>query len=163
MEPDTLCTPYTLLFNTKIYIVADKFDIPALKKLATHKYQTRRSRVLTYWNSPVFLASALLLWNNTMDDDRLLRNAIVIVAGNHIKTLLDRGEFVDLMREHGSFSLDIVKFMQGHEFETCKTEDEPQSWIRFSKKARRQHSKSPVCHRNDSCREHSRNMQSLQT
>ncbi|KAA8564609.1 hypothetical protein EYC84_011521 [Monilinia fructicola] len=43
-----------LLVNTMLYVIADKYDIPPLKMLATKKFETA---LLTDWNSPSFTAS----------------------------------------------------------------------------------------------------------
>ncbi|TAQ87236.1 hypothetical protein B7494_g4422 [Chlorociboria aeruginascens] len=93
-----------LLFNTKVYIIADKYDIPVLKTLAKAKYE--RS-IISHWNTPTFSEAAKLLWENTMDDDRLLRNVVIDAATANLDDLLDRGEFKELLVWDGQFGLDI--------------------------------------------------------
>lgn len=103
-------SPRALLFNTKVYIAADKFDIPALKKLATEKYT---ASVSDHWNSPEFCEGAHFLWNNSMAGDRTLRDVVITAGHQNFKSLLDRGEFVTLMKEHGDFGLEIAKGLKG--------------------------------------------------
>lgn len=55
------------IFNVKLYIVGDKYDIPGLQTLATRKYI---DSLAGEWDSATFCRSALLLWENTMDSDR---------------------------------------------------------------------------------------------
>lgn len=95
-----------LLFNTKMYIISDKNDIPALKELATRKYEKAVSKA---WNHTIFSEAAELLWDNTVDSDRLLRGVVVRAAVINIRDLLDRGEFVELLNSHGEIGVDILK------------------------------------------------------
>lgn len=48
-----------VLFDTKMYIAADCYDIPLLKELATTKYATAAYEL---WDTPGFLTSARLVW-----------------------------------------------------------------------------------------------------
>ncbi|KAF5872981.1 putative btb poz domain protein [Botrytis fragariae] len=104
--------PSSLLFNAKVYIIADKYMIPALKSLAHEKF-TKSLR--EHWNTPEFTASAEFLWENTPGSDMLLRRVLVATAATHIDVLLDRGEFVEFMSEHGDFAVGVMKKMKGRD------------------------------------------------
>ncbi|KAF7954431.1 hypothetical protein EAE96_005552 [Botrytis aclada] len=104
--------PSSLLFNAKVYIIADKYMIPALKSLAHEKF-TKSLR--EHWNTPEFTAGAEFLWKNIPGSDMLLRKAVVTTAAAHINVLLDREEFVEFMSEYGEFAVGVVKRMSGRD------------------------------------------------
>lgn len=106
MTPLDTSTTRSLFLNTKVYIAAEKFDIPALKSLAARNYE---DRALAHWNSPEFSESADLLWTNIMDTDRQMRDIVVAVAIKKVKELHNHGEFVELMTEYGCFCLDVLR------------------------------------------------------
>ncbi|TGO44400.1 hypothetical protein BCON_0526g00050 [Botryotinia convoluta] len=107
-----LTKPSSLLFNAKVYIIADKYMIPALKSQAHEKF-TKSLR--EHWNTPEFTAGAEFLWENTPGSDVLLRRALVTTAATHINVLLDRGEFVEFMSEYGDFAVGVMKRMNGRD------------------------------------------------
>ncbi len=98
--------PTSLLVNAKLYIIAEKYEIQALKELACTKYQQVLPET---WNTSVFAESARLVYDNTVETDRMLRDIIVEVASNNAKTLLDRGEFVDLLKSNGGLATEIMR------------------------------------------------------
>ncbi|TGO47966.1 hypothetical protein BOTNAR_0499g00090 [Botryotinia narcissicola] len=105
-----LTKPSSLLFNAKVYIIADKYMIPALKSLAHEKF-TKSLR--EHWNTPEFTAGAEFLWENTPGSDVLLRRALVKTAATYINVLLDKGEFVEFMSEYGDFAVGVMKKING--------------------------------------------------
>ncbi|KAF7898449.1 hypothetical protein EAF00_004895 [Botryotinia globosa] len=107
-----LTKPSSLLFNAKVYIIADKYMIPALKSLAHEKF-TKSLR--EHWNTPEFTAGAEFLWKNTPGSDMLLRRALVTTAATYLNVLLDRGEFVEFMSEYGDFAVGIMKKINGRD------------------------------------------------
>ncbi|KAF8853785.1 hypothetical protein BDZ45DRAFT_65034 [Acephala macrosclerotiorum] len=113
---------FPLMFNVKMYIAGDKYDIPGLRVLATKKFKTC---VAQHWNNSTFSEAAQHLWENTIDSDRQLRNVVIKTAHKNIDQLLDRGEFVDLMKSHGEFGLDIVKMMRGRSLDEVVLEEVP--------------------------------------
>ncbi|CAD6444460.1 6a6c280b-755d-4884-8bd3-fc363dc20355 [Sclerotinia trifoliorum] len=98
--------PSSLLLNAKVYIIADKYMIPALKSLACEKCSKSLEE---HWNTPEFSATAELLWENTPSSDMLLRDSVVATAASNIDVLLDRGEFVEFMSAHGDFAVEVLK------------------------------------------------------
>lgn len=98
--------PASLLVNAKVYIIADKYEIEALKKLACLKY---KEVLLNTWNTSNFSESASHVFENTVETDRTLRDVIVQVASDNIRALLDRGEFVDLLKRHGDIGAEIMR------------------------------------------------------
>jgi len=95
-----------LLINTKVYIIADKFDIPGLKLAAKEKYQEAK---LIEWNCPSFFESLKLMYENTLATDRLLKEVAIEVVAKHVKELVDREEFGSLCKESGEIAFDVLK------------------------------------------------------
>ncbi|KAF4619085.1 hypothetical protein G7Y89_g14762 [Cudoniella acicularis] len=98
--------PYSLLINAKAYIIADKYDIQALKEWAVTKY---KEVLPTTWNSTAFTESARLIYDSTLDNDRMLREVIIRKASENVKVLFDRGEFIDLLQSHGDFAMEVLR------------------------------------------------------
>lgn len=104
--PEVTVDGDALVFNVKMYVAADKFDIPGLKCLAKTKFE----KVVKWsWNSTGFSEAAKFLWENTVESDRNLRDVVIKSAASNIKTLLDRGEFVELMDTRGDIRLGILR------------------------------------------------------
>ena len=105
----------SLLVNVQVYILADKNDIVALKKRAKEKY----AEVVTFlWNTPSFAASAMLLYDNTPQSDRLLRDVIAETAEKHIKTLICEEDFVEVMVRNGDLAVDVLKSVLSKEIDS---------------------------------------------
>jgi hypothetical protein len=98
-------SPHSLVINAKVYVIAEKYDIQALKEQAVAKY---KEVLATSWNSSAFTESACIIYENTPETDRSLRDVIAHGAGQNAKKLLDRGEFVDLLKTHGSLAVDVL-------------------------------------------------------
>jgi len=95
-----------LLFNTKMYIIADKYDLYPLKELANVKYGNALS---AQWDSSEFVESLKLLYEETMENDTLLKDVAIKLAGEHAKELLDRREFVALCEENGTIAVEVLR------------------------------------------------------
>jgi len=65
-EQTTGLNPLSLLVNAKVYIIAEKYDIQALKQWAVVKY---KEVLLATWNSSSFIESAILVFENTPESD----------------------------------------------------------------------------------------------
>lgn len=100
---DWLGAPF---LNAQVYAIAEQYDIPSLKQLAKSKYA---EVVITEWNSASFVASLQLMYELTPESDRLLKEVALKTAGEHSKELVDRGEFVQLCKDHGEIAVDVLK------------------------------------------------------
>jgi hypothetical protein len=106
VEPPAELNASSLVVNAKAYIIADKYNIGSLKERAVTKYK----QVLpTIWNSASFVESARLVFENTPESDRMLREVIIQKASENAKALFDRGEFVALLQTHGDFSMEVLR------------------------------------------------------
>jgi hypothetical protein len=104
-----------LLINTQVFIIADKYDIQDLKQLAREKYE---DVVPHTWDSSSFVASLKLIYEETLESDRLLKDVAVNMAGQHMKKLVDREEFVDLCKNNGVIAFDVMMASLGRLGET---------------------------------------------
>lgn len=57
----------------------------------------------------VFVASLKLLYEETLEDDRLLKDVAIKTAGKHAIELYGRDDFNTLCREQGEIALDALK------------------------------------------------------
>lgn len=108
-DPDetevTAYAPQALLINAQVYIMAEKYEIEGLKQLACTKY---KEVLPSTWNSTLFSRTASLVYEKTVETDRMLRDIIVQGASDNLKLLLDRGEFVEMLKSHGDIATDIM-------------------------------------------------------
>jgi hypothetical protein len=98
--------PQSLVTNAKMYIIADKNEIEALKKLASTKY---KQVVPKCWNDLAFAESARLIYENTTESDRTVKDIIIQAASDNIKALLDRDEFTEVLNSYGELATSILK------------------------------------------------------
>jgi hypothetical protein len=105
-----------LVTNAKVYILSDKYDIPSLKKVAARKY---REVLKDRWNNDTFAESAQIVYENIISDKDELKDAIVEIARVNISQLLDRGEFVRLLRGNGDMAFDVLNTILNEKLRTC--------------------------------------------
>lgn len=90
----------------RMYIFADKYDFRALKICVKAKYETA---ILSQWNSSGFVESLKLLYEGIMENDRLLKNIVIKIAGKHVRELFDRQEFGALCKDNGEIAGEVFK------------------------------------------------------
>lgn len=90
-----------LIVNIKVYILAKKNNIEALEKPAKEKYL---NVVLDLWYTPSFSTSAILLYDNTLQSDRLLRDIVAETAREHIVNLIRERMLVRIRTKVGHCS-----------------------------------------------------------
>ncbi|KAL6149966.1 hypothetical protein ACJQWK_02530 [Exserohilum turcicum] len=95
-----------MVFNVKVYSIADKYDIPALKSVARQKFQ---ESVETCWNMDDFPHAIAEVYNSTPPNDQGLRSLVVDVACEHITSLLQKQGFCDVLGETAGFASDLVQ------------------------------------------------------
>ncbi|KAI9717552.1 MAG: hypothetical protein M1812_004693 [Candelaria pacifica] len=98
-ESDKL-TP--LVLNARVYTIAEKYDIWALKKLAQHKFEQRVKG--NGWNDEGFSLAIREVFEWTTDKDKGLRHVLVHVAAKNVKALRDRGEFKSVLDDIPDFT-----------------------------------------------------------
>lgn len=105
--------PYTnhrylpkLLINAKLYIIGDQYDVQPLKKLAKKRYE---QLVVGHWNSDSFVASLRLLYEETPETHRPMKDVAVKVVKKHTKELCARDDFMALCTEKGEVAVEALK------------------------------------------------------
>ncbi|OQE82013.1 hypothetical protein PENNAL_c0038G09757 [Penicillium nalgiovense] len=101
-QPPQMCP---LLFNVKVYAIADKFEVEYLKIQAKLTFVTLAQ---DYWNSDEFLTAAFEAYTTTPKLDRGLRDVVVAVCQKHRKELRERKGFEKLVEETPGLATDIV-------------------------------------------------------
>ncbi|KAF7890425.1 hypothetical protein EAF00_008740 [Botryotinia globosa] len=98
-----------LIKHAKVYIMAEKYDIQPLKRLARQRYSFVADN---YWNSCCFVQSIELIFDGTPDisegDD--LRKAVLEVASRYMKRLLAREDFAQMCQERGDIGFAILQW-----------------------------------------------------
>jgi hypothetical protein len=123
-EPLTGLNASSLLVNAKAYIIADKYNIQLLKEWAVTKY---KEVLMETWNSTSFIESATLVFENTPESDRMLREVIIWKAGENAKALFDCSEFVVLLKSYSDFAAEILRDTLFNQAEDVP-EVEPDNW-----------------------------------
>jgi hypothetical protein len=117
--------PHSLVTNAQMYIIADKYEIEALKKLASAKYE---EVVRMCWNTFEFSESARLIHENTMESDRTIKDVIEQAESDNINALLDRGEFTALLNGNGELATRILKCVAARKKSANVSEDDSFNW-----------------------------------
>jgi hypothetical protein len=112
LDEETPDTSRELITHTEVYLIAEEKDIPALKELAVKKYEKVLPKT---WNSEAFVTSLKMMYEGTPESDRGLKDVAIKVAGKHLKTLVDRGEFVAVWKERGEIGLDVFRAFMASE------------------------------------------------
>ncbi|CAG8898379.1 unnamed protein product [Penicillium egyptiacum] len=94
-----------ILFNVKVYAIADKFEVEYLKIQAKLTFVTLAQ---DHWNSDEFLTAACEAYKTTPKSDRGLRDVVVAVCQKHRKELRDRKAFEKLIEETPGLATDLV-------------------------------------------------------
>ncbi|KAF8853771.1 hypothetical protein BDZ45DRAFT_657540 [Acephala macrosclerotiorum] len=90
---------------TKVYIMAEVYDVPALKELAMYKF---KNAVGTDWNNGTLATCLAMMYTELPESDRLLKDVAIKAALEHFKELVDTGEFVEVCKAHGEVAFDML-------------------------------------------------------
>lgn len=114
-----------LITNATVYILADKYDVQSLKKVAAHKYA---EMVKDRWSNETFVESARLVYDNIIANNDILKEVIIEAMHSNLSMLMDRGDFLGLLRGNGDIATDILhastkpltcSHCSGFNFATC--------------------------------------------
>lgn len=97
---------YDTALHAKVYAIAEKYNIKPLKDLARTKFETAADRD---WDSPYFPTTIDFVYTSTPPNDRGLRDIVVKLSRDHLKSLLYRPGFESMMEDNGDFGKDLVK------------------------------------------------------
>lgn len=103
----------SLLFNVKVYEVANKYGI---KTLQQHAQEKLAAALWTGWERDEFAQAIVEAYTKTSaatHKNSVLRRLIVEAAKEHIDALLEKEEFVNALEEVGGFGADLIRAMVG--------------------------------------------------
>ncbi|KAF5601980.1 ARM repeat protein [Fusarium subglutinans] len=95
-----------MTFHAKVYQIADKYDIEALKKLAATKYRTS---IDAGWEMDSFPDAIELAYTTTPPGDRRLRDIAVEVTIERIGTLMSQDAFSEMLSVNPDLAADIIR------------------------------------------------------
>ncbi|KAJ5510616.1 hypothetical protein N7453_002719, partial [Penicillium expansum] len=99
-----------MIFNIRLYQVADKYFVPRLKQRAKEKFgQIAR----TCWEMDDFPVAIAEAYQCTRKDDRDLRELLVQVSRDHIVELMKSERFCSVLEETVGFAADLVTSLSG--------------------------------------------------
>lgn len=93
------------VINSKVYILAEKYDIPNLRKLAFEKYKNYLSK--EDWED--FIESLRLICEKTTEQDQDLRCLAYERARQNLEILLVFTDFVKLLDDHGRLGRELMQ------------------------------------------------------
>lgn len=92
--------------NVRVYAIADKYDIPGLKKLAETKFEDLASHAGLILRCPDIIYE---IYGTTPSEDRGLRGIVTNICVQNAQELLCRNEWDDVMRTHIDFTIDLLR------------------------------------------------------
>jgi hypothetical protein len=102
--------PDNPLIHARMYAIADYFEVPGLKKMASTKFQAAAER---HWNSDKFGEAVHVAYTSTLPEDRGLRQIVKDILMRHM-TLLNKPEIESIMREVPDLAFDMLKGVWNH-------------------------------------------------
>jgi len=84
-----------LLTHTRVYALAEKYGIPALKNLAKHKFERQMA---CYYDSPEFADAVEEVYSSTIDNDRGLRDVVLQAFRSHPQLATTQDVFAVIKR-----------------------------------------------------------------
>ena len=97
-----------LLVSVKMYIMGDKYDVQDLKELAVQKYAA--ATLVPHPESSKFFACSLaLLYDETTENDRMLKDVAVREAGRRVEELVEDPDFASICGPRAEIIFDILK------------------------------------------------------
>lgn len=108
-ESSDAFTDAHLLLHTRVYALAEKYDIPPLKQLARAKFETA---LACYYDSPELAAAIDEVYHSTIDSDRGLRD-IVLEAFKVHPQLAQTPDVYAVIKDTPSLALELFKVERG--------------------------------------------------
>lgn len=99
-----------MVFHAKVYQIADKYGIVALKEHAKQKFSTA---VKADWSTEDFSIAIELVYTTTPPEDRGLRDLVVETSNANLERLISRDGFCQALRTTTDFAADLVPFTCG--------------------------------------------------
>ncbi|KAK4143179.1 uncharacterized protein C8A04DRAFT_12629 [Dichotomopilus funicola] len=94
--------------SMRLYFMADKFDVPALKLLARDRFY--RAAEFSWFDHPSFPAVVDELYTGTPPGDLALRETVCRLVGCNIHSQAQRSRLDEVMRKHGDFAVGVLNY-----------------------------------------------------
>ena len=98
-----------LLLHTRVYALAEKYDIPSLKQLAKRKFEMSMA---CYYDSPEFTDAIEEVYCTTIDSDRGLRDIVLEAFKSHPQ-LANTQDVFTVIKETPSLAFELFKVERG--------------------------------------------------
>lgn len=98
-----------LLTHTRVYALAEKYDVPGLKSLAQRKFEMAMA---CYYDSPEFADAIEEVYCSTIDSDRGLRDVVLQAFRSHPQ-LANTGDVFGVIKETPSLAFELWKVERG--------------------------------------------------
>lgn len=105
LSPSQGPTGGSLAINAAMYIIGDRYMIGTLKDLAVAKFS---AALASGWNQQDFPEVIQTIYDNTPASDRGLRDCMAPILKAHGKELQKDAAFVEVVRTHGDFAVDLI-------------------------------------------------------
>lgn len=108
-ELDDVFDDSHLLLHTKVYALAEKFDIPGLKDLAKSKFEMAMA---CHYDSPEFAEAIEEVYCSTVDSDRGLRDVVLQAFRSHPQ-LASTQDVFSVIKETPTLAFELFKIERG--------------------------------------------------
>jgi len=98
-----------LLLHTRVYALAEKYDIPALKSLARTKFETAMA---CNYDSPDLPEAIEEVYCSTLDSDRGLRDIVLNLFRCH-EQLVHMPDIFTVIKELPTLTMELFKLERG--------------------------------------------------
>ena len=92
--------------NVQVYAVAEKYETPGMKTLSLLKIVDNCEYS---WTAEDFVAAAFLVWQQTPETDRAIRDVFIQSLREHAQVLTSMDSFNTLVRDGGDFAVEALK------------------------------------------------------
>lgn len=107
LVPPTISgTAEQLLIHSKMYEIADKYDVVGLKDLVEEKFWRT---CLNFWNDPAFPVAAHHAFSTTPEHDKGLRDVVSSTISAHMSDLIKKPEIETLLTEFNGLAYGLLK------------------------------------------------------
>ena len=107
-----------MVFNVKVYSIADKYDVQALKLQAKKKFM---ETISVCWDMDDFPDAVAQVYCSTPTSDRGLREAVSDITCKNIDRLFAKERFEEILEETTGFASDVVKSLAAEKKGTQST------------------------------------------
>ena len=98
-----------LVLHTRVYALAEKYDIPSLKQLARSKFEMAMA---CFYDSPDFAEAIEEVYCSTIDSDRGLRDIVLEAFKSHPQ-LASTQDVYNVIKETPSLAFELFKVERG--------------------------------------------------